>query len=122
MDHCEYLTLDHAASESRLARRYVAYYRVSTVQQQQFGFSIGVMLLKITDYKLKAFLSGHWWDFNDSLKSALIALPKLLGVHSGENIAFTMVEVIKQYAIRNHLGYFMFDNALNNDTAVQHIN
>jgi hypothetical protein len=40
MDHCEYLTLDHAASESRLARRYVAYYRVSTVQQGQFGLGI----------------------------------------------------------------------------------
>jgi hypothetical protein len=40
MDHCEHVTRAHAPSEGRLARRYVAYYRVSTVQQEQFGFSI----------------------------------------------------------------------------------
>jgi len=65
---------------------------------------------------------AHWWDLDDALKSALIALPKLLGVHSGENIAFTTVEVLKQYEIQNNVGYFMFDNASNNDTAVEHIN
>ena len=65
---------------------------------------------------------AHWWDLHDALKSALIALPKLLGVHSGENIAFTTVEVLKQYEIQNNVGYFMFDNASNNDTAVEHIN
>jgi DNA invertase Pin-like site-specific DNA recombinase len=50
MDHCEYLTLDHAASESRLARRYVAYYRVSTVQQGQFGLGIEAQRAAVQDY------------------------------------------------------------------------
>src|SRR5579859_6500937 len=65
---------------------------------------------------------AHRWDLDDALKSALIALPKLLGVHSGENIAFTTVEVVKQYEIQNNVGYFMFNNVSNNDTAVEHIN
>ena len=73
---------------------------------------------------IHAFLGivAHWWDLDDALKSALIALPKLLGVHSGENIAFTTVEVLKQYEIQNNVGYFTFDNASNNDTAIERIN
>ena len=50
MDHCKYLTRAHAASEGRLARRYVAYYRVSTVQQGQFGFGIEAQRAAIQDY------------------------------------------------------------------------
>jgi hypothetical protein len=37
MDHCEHVTRAHAMSDGQLPRRYVAYYRVSTVQQGQFG-------------------------------------------------------------------------------------
>jgi hypothetical protein len=40
MDHCGHVTHAHAMSEGHLARRYVAYYRVSTIQQGQFGFGI----------------------------------------------------------------------------------
>ena len=34
MDHCEHVTRAHAMSEGRLARRYVTYYRVSTVRRE----------------------------------------------------------------------------------------
>jgi DNA invertase Pin-like site-specific DNA recombinase len=50
MDHCQYLTRAHAASEGRLARRYVAYYRVSTAQQGQFGFSTEAQRAAVQDY------------------------------------------------------------------------
>ena len=43
-------TRAHAMSEGRLARRYVAYYRVSTVQQGQFGFSIEAQRAAVQDY------------------------------------------------------------------------
>ena len=50
MDRCEHVTRAHALSEGRLARRYVAYYRVSTVQQGQFGFSIEAQRAAVQDY------------------------------------------------------------------------
>jgi DNA invertase Pin-like site-specific DNA recombinase len=50
MDHCEHVTRAHAMSEGRLARRYVAYYRVSTIQQGQFGFSIEAQRAAVQDY------------------------------------------------------------------------
>ena len=50
MDHCEHVTRAHAMSEGQLARRYVAYYRVSTVQQGQFGFGIEAQRAAVRDY------------------------------------------------------------------------
>jgi hypothetical protein len=50
MDHCEDVTRVPAMSEGRLARRYVAYYRVSTVQQGQFGFGIEAQRVALRDY------------------------------------------------------------------------
>jgi DNA invertase Pin-like site-specific DNA recombinase len=50
MDHCEHVTRAHAMSEGGPARRYVAYYRVSTVQQGQFGFSIEAQQEAVQDY------------------------------------------------------------------------
>jgi DNA invertase Pin-like site-specific DNA recombinase len=50
MDHCEHVTRAYGMSEGRLARRYVAYYRVSTIQQGQFGFSIEAQRAAVQDY------------------------------------------------------------------------
>jgi DNA invertase Pin-like site-specific DNA recombinase len=47
MDHREHV---RAASEGEPVRRYVAYYRVSTVQQGQFGFSIEAQRAAVQDY------------------------------------------------------------------------
>ena len=50
MDHCEHVTRAHAMSEGQLVRRYVAYYRVSTIQQGQFGFGIEAQRAAVQDY------------------------------------------------------------------------
>jgi len=50
IDHREHLTRAHAINEGEPARRYVAYYRVSTVQQGQFGFSIEAQRAAVQDY------------------------------------------------------------------------
>ena len=50
MDHCEHVTRAHAMGDGRLGRRYVAYYRVSTVQQGQFGFSVEAQRAAVQDY------------------------------------------------------------------------
>jgi DNA invertase Pin-like site-specific DNA recombinase len=50
MDPCEHVIRTHSMSEGRLPRRYVAYYRVSTAQQGQFGFSIEAQRAAVEDY------------------------------------------------------------------------
>jgi DNA invertase Pin-like site-specific DNA recombinase len=50
LDHREHLTRAHAISEGEPAWRYVAYYRVSTVQQEQFGFSVEAQRAAVQDY------------------------------------------------------------------------
>src|ERR1700734_3528462 len=49
MARCDHVTRAHAMSEGRLSRRYVAYYRVSTIQQGQFGFSIEAQRAAVRD-------------------------------------------------------------------------
>ena len=45
----------------------------------------------------------------------MLRLHRLKGPHSGENIAETIVAVVKTYEISNKIGYFVLDNAgLNN--------
>jgi DNA invertase Pin-like site-specific DNA recombinase len=50
MDHREHVTRAHAISAGESPRRYVAYYRVSTVRQDQLGFSIEAQRAAVQDY------------------------------------------------------------------------
>ena len=49
-DHHEPVTRAHAMSEGEPPRRYVAYYRVSTLKQEQYGFSIEAQRAAVQDY------------------------------------------------------------------------
>jgi DNA invertase Pin-like site-specific DNA recombinase len=82
MDHCEYLTLDYAASESRLARRYVAYYRVSTVQQGQFGLGIEAQRAAVQDYVAAhpGFVVAEFSEVMSGLKDSRPELAKALSM------------------------------------------
>jgi hAT family C-terminal dimerisation region len=64
---------------------------------------------------------AHWWNQENVLRTGLIALPKLLGDHKGANIAYVLVQVFEQYNIMLNVGYFMLDNASNNDTAIESV-
>jgi hypothetical protein len=56
--------------------------------------------------------SGHLYDLP-------IALPQLNGAHTGEAIAEAVVATLKAYRITSsNLGYFVLDNAANNDTTI----
>ena len=52
-------------------------------------------------------------------KSLLIGLKRVRGCHSGENIAESILKVIKEYRIASKLGYFQADNAGDNDTCIK---
>jgi hypothetical protein len=51
----------------------------------------------------------------------LIAIRQLKGPHTGENQAEIIIEVIKDYKLGKHIGYFITDNASNNNTAIQFV-
>lgn len=61
---------------------------------------------------------GHFVDRDGKKRDALLGLPRLVGPHSGENIAGYIKDVINRYELGSRLGYFMMDNADNNDTCL----
>jgi hypothetical protein len=49
----------------------------------------------------------------------VLGLPELMKRHTGENIAAEMLEIIRSFNIEDKVGYFMLDNAGNNDPAME---
>jgi len=61
---------------------------------------------------------AHFIDSRDRLRTALLGLPRLVGSHSGENMATCVRSVINEYEFGHNLGCFMMDNAENNDSCI----
>ena len=57
-------------------------------------------------------------DASGRSHSLLLGLPELVGTHSGENQAELIIKIIQDYDITAKLGFFVMDNADNNDTAL----
>ena len=64
---------------------------------------------------------AHFLDEKHKLQTALLDLPPLKGTHSGENIAKLLSTVIELYDISATIGFFMMDNAGNNDTCIEEL-
>ena len=64
---------------------------------------------------------SHFLDERHRLQTALLDLPTLKGPHSGENIAKVLSAVVEFYDIAPTLGFFMMDNASNNDTCMHQL-
>lgn len=54
-------------------------------------------------------------------QSTLLALRRMHGDHSGENIAKVLREVLIEFEIVDKVGVFIADNASNNDTAIKEL-
>lgn len=62
----------------------------------------------------------HHVSEKDGVKDYPLALPTLSGAHTGERIGEVVYEVLQAFEIcDNQVGYFVLDNAGNNDTAVE---
>jgi hypothetical protein len=62
---------------------------------------------------------AHFANASGVIHDLPIALPQLSGSHTGEAIARTIAQTLEVYGITSdRLGYFVLDNATNNDTAV----
>jgi hypothetical protein len=62
---------------------------------------------------------AHYLDKTWINKTRLIALRRLYGSHSGQNMARLLMSVIQEFEITKRLGYFMTDNAESNDTCLE---
>jgi hypothetical protein len=61
----------------------------------------------------------HYADSHGNLQDLPIALPQLTGAHSGEKMAEVILQTLDLFSIDAHtLGYFVLDNASNNNSAV----
>ena len=64
---------------------------------------------------------AHFTNERTQLVSVTIALSEVKGLHSGENQARAVADILNDFHIRNKLGYFVMDNAHSNDTLIEHI-
>jgi hypothetical protein len=67
-------------------------------------------------------ITAHWTSAEYKAEATLLAIRELKEEHTGENIAEKIYAMIKEYDISNKLGYFVMDNAGNNDTALVSLN
>jgi hypothetical protein len=63
----------------------------------------------------------HFLDADNILRTFLLALPEQLDSHRGINIAETVKDILVEYGLENKLGYFVADNADNNDTCLEEL-
>jgi hypothetical protein len=61
---------------------------------------------------------SHYISESGQLEHSVLALRELDGAHSGENQSACVIEVASEYGIASKIGYFVMDNASNNDTLV----
>jgi hypothetical protein len=62
---------------------------------------------------------AHYIAENGELQQSVLALREIDGRHTGTNMADCIMEVINEYGIASKVGYFVMDNADNNDTMIQ---
>lgn len=58
---------------------------------------------------------AHFLDEDRKLRTALLDLSPLKGLHSGENVASVIARTIDSYSMSAVLGYFVMDNASSNE-------
>ena len=62
---------------------------------------------------------AYYVNHHGKLVDLPIALPQLIGAHSGNNMADIVHSTLKKFSGGPHsIGYFVLDNAYNNDTAI----
>ena len=71
------------------------------------------------NHKAMIAIVAHWTAEDYEVKSALLAIREVHGEHSGLNIADVVYPVMKEYDIHSRFGYFVGDNATNNNTSIE---
>lgn len=62
---------------------------------------------------------AHYITESGQLQHSVLALQEVDGEHTGENMSKSVMDVIEDYSIASKVGYFVMDNATNNDTMMR---
>lgn len=62
---------------------------------------------------------GHFIDQSNSHQSRLLAFRRQIGSHAGENIAYTVRNVVRDWGIDRKIGVSICDNAASNDVCLR---
>jgi hypothetical protein len=62
---------------------------------------------------------AHFINKDLKPQRVLLALPEQTGSHTGIDVTLGVARVIEEFGIQHKIGYFMLDNATNNDTALE---
>lgn len=64
---------------------------------------------------------GHYLSARGKNITILLGLRRLMGAHLGANMAEQVIRIIKDYDLIKKMGYFVLDNATNNDTCLEEV-
>lgn len=64
---------------------------------------------------------GHYLNSQGQNVTVLLGLRRLMGSHSGSSMAEPVIQVIQDYKVIDKIGYFVLDNASNNDTCLEEV-
>jgi hypothetical protein len=59
---------------------------------------------------------GHFVNENGWVDHIILGLREIEGLHTGENLCSVLIQILAEYKIWTKVGYFVMDNAANNDT------
>jgi hypothetical protein len=62
---------------------------------------------------------AHYLDAFGKKKKILLSIPSINDSHTGENIAQGVADIIMEFGLEKRVGYFVLDNAANNDKAIE---
>lgn len=117
----------HKTSKTSIRDMITGHYIVA---KQQIKDALAMAVSKIhlsidgwtSDSKLPLLgICAHFVTADYELKTTLIALPFIHSRHTGITLSKIILEVIQEYEIEEKLGYFMMDNASNNDTMMEEL-
>ncbi|PWO15050.1 MmsB, 3-hydroxyisobutyrate dehydrogenase, partial [Pyrenophora tritici-repentis] len=125
-----------AANVEAAAALWTSHASVSRYVMRRFDFMLPQVVIDLSKALSKIHISFDGWTTKGGKRGFLgvvahyvnsagdlidlpIALPQLTGAHTGEKIAEVVSKTLQQFGINSRtVGYFMLDNATNNDTAV----
>jgi len=61
---------------------------------------------KVPNHRAFVGVVAHWLDEDLKKQEVLIGLRRVIGAHTGENIAAVMIPLLREYNIVASLGYF----------------
>ena len=91
------------------------------LQKARSKIHISLDIWTSTNNKAIMGITAVYIEEDGQLNHTVLAVKEIEGNHHGENLAPLVMEVIKDWEIAEQLGYFVMDNASNNDTMMRQI-